>query len=244
MSQAEIPPEILHYLKSIKAKRAQTVITHILEHGYITTAELSDLYGYRHPPRAARDVREYGIPLETFNIKAEDGRTIGAYRFGDLSQLRPLGGRRNFPKAFKQNLIEKYGAVCAISGEILDENQLQIDHCIPYEISGDDAEERQTDDYMLLSPAANRQKSWACEHCHNWAQLKDPQICQTCYWAYPEKYEHVAMQPMRRVDIVWSGAEEIQNYEQLQEAAAQSNLTLQAYIKILIREWFKQNREG
>ena len=48
------------------AKRPRTVIGHILQHGFITSEELHSIYGYDHPPRAARDVREYGIPLETF----------------------------------------------------------------------------------------------------------------------------------------------------------------------------------
>ena len=54
----ELPKEFLDRLKAVTAKRAKTVIDHILKHGYITTEQLSDEYGYDHPPRAARDVRE------------------------------------------------------------------------------------------------------------------------------------------------------------------------------------------
>ena len=43
-------------LRSITAKRPKTVIDHILEHGFVTTEDLSQLYGYDHAPRAARDV--------------------------------------------------------------------------------------------------------------------------------------------------------------------------------------------
>lgn len=35
-------------------KRPKAVIDHILKHGLITTDELKPLYGYNHPPRAAR----------------------------------------------------------------------------------------------------------------------------------------------------------------------------------------------
>ena len=38
---------------------------------------------------------------------------------------------------------------------------------------------------MLLSPSANREKSWVCEHCDNWNK-KDISMCKTCYYAYPE----------------------------------------------------------
>jgi len=37
----EVSPEFRAYIESITAKRAKTVLTHILEHGYITTDELN-----------------------------------------------------------------------------------------------------------------------------------------------------------------------------------------------------------
>jgi len=80
----KIPQDILEILQAVTAKRAKTVIGHIIDHGHITTEELKEQYGYNHPPRAARDVREQGIPLETFNVKDSTGRAIGAYRFGNL----------------------------------------------------------------------------------------------------------------------------------------------------------------
>ena len=56
---SEYSKEFLDLLESVTAKRPRTVIQHILQHGYITSQELKDLYGYNHPPRAIRDVREY-----------------------------------------------------------------------------------------------------------------------------------------------------------------------------------------
>jgi len=98
----EYPKEFLEYVKSIKNKRAKIVIDHILEHGFITTGDLENTYGYSHPPRAARDVREAGIPLETFTVKSEHGKSIAAYRFGDLLQLKTnrVAGRTLFSKEF------------------------------------------------------------------------------------------------------------------------------------------------
>jgi len=87
MTSAEIPKRILAILKKVKNKRAKIVIEHILQHGQVTTEDL-ERYGYKHPPRAARDVRELGIPLQTFRVSAADGRSIAAYRFGDLTQVR------------------------------------------------------------------------------------------------------------------------------------------------------------
>jgi len=59
----DYPKEFLDLINGVEAKRPRTVIQHILKHGHITSQELKDLYGYNHPPRAVRDVREHGIPL-------------------------------------------------------------------------------------------------------------------------------------------------------------------------------------
>jgi len=89
------PKEFLDLCKTVTAKRPKTVIDHILKHGHITTEELKEKYGYNHPPRAVRDAREHGIPLETFRVTGSDGRKIAAYRFGDVSKkrFRKLSGR-------------------------------------------------------------------------------------------------------------------------------------------------------
>jgi hypothetical protein len=68
MTKQSLPPEFLKRLRAVKNKRPRTVIRHIIRRGYITTEELKAKYGYDHPPRAARDVRDEGIPLETFRV--------------------------------------------------------------------------------------------------------------------------------------------------------------------------------
>jgi hypothetical protein len=92
--------KIRRLLAAITNKRARIVIEHILEHGFITTEDLEKKYGYNHPPRAARDVREAGIPLETYRVQSSDGRSIAAYKFGNPSDIRQqrLQGRITFPK--------------------------------------------------------------------------------------------------------------------------------------------------
>lgn len=150
----------------------KSLIDHILKYGFITTEELKNKYGYNHPPRAARDVREQGIPLETFRVQADDdGRSIGAYRFGYPKKARfsKLSGRTAFAKELKATLIETEGAKCAIYLEEFSERDLQIDHRVSFEVAGDDADNMyDPGDYMLLSGSANRAKSWSCEHCANW----------------------------------------------------------------------------
>ena len=80
---SKYPKKFLDLLESVTAKRPKTVIQHILQHGYVTSEELKNTYGYNHPPRAVRDVREYGIPLVTYRVTGSDGRKIAAYKFGN-----------------------------------------------------------------------------------------------------------------------------------------------------------------
>ena len=68
--------EILEKLNSITDKRPATVIQHILKYGFITTEELENKYGYKHAPRAARDVRERGVNLVTYNVKSSEGKEL------------------------------------------------------------------------------------------------------------------------------------------------------------------------
>ncbi len=84
----ELPDDFIKLCQSVTAKRPKAVINHILQYGFVTTEELQQTYGYNHPPRAARDVRELGIPLETFRVTGSDGRKIAAYRFGDINKAR------------------------------------------------------------------------------------------------------------------------------------------------------------
>ena len=218
----EYPKEFLDLLQSVKAKRPQTVIKHILEHGFITSEELKNTYGYNHPPRAVRDVREHGIPIITYRVTGTDGRKIAAYKFGDptdiQNNLSKAAGRTVLSKALKQALIDKYGSKCFIYLETMDKEVLQVDHRIPYEIGGEH-DEKDIDYYMLLSPSANRAKSWTCEHCGNW-QKKDSSFCLRCFWAYPENYDHIAGKFEKIISLVFTD-DEIDDYYKLIELSGE-----------------------
>jgi hypothetical protein len=235
--KSRLPQSFVKKCQSVTAKRARTVIDHILKHGFITTEELKEQYGYNHPPRAARDVREQGIPLETYRVVGSDGRRIAAYRFGNPAGARKrLTGRTAFSRRLKVALIKSYGCKCSIYLDQFDEANLQIDHRIPFEIRGDSAyTESNQNDYMLLSASANRAKSWSCEHCVNWRELKDEAICRSCYWAFPEDYQHVAMRQVRRADIVWQG-NEVEVYTRLKKKTEQLQKTIPQYVKEIIEK--------
>ena len=232
--------EFLDLLHSVTAKRPKTVIDHILKYGFITTEDLKEKYGYNHPPRAVRDVKEYGIPVEMYRVEGSDGRKIAAYKFGTFSpeMLYRISGRTALSKRIKEELIAIYGAKCFIYNEIMDENELQIDHRVPFEVGGDFVAEQEPEYYMLLSPSANRLKSWACEKCENWNNKKNKNIYLTCYWAYPDNYEHIAMAQIRRLDIIFKG-NEISVYDALKEQAANENKEIQEIVKKLIEKNMK-----
>src|SRR5216684_6320626 len=109
--ESELPQDFVDWLKTIKAKRARTVIDHILRKGQITTEELKEEYGYTHPPRALQDVKDQGIILEKYNVKDRNGRTIAAYRFSPPYRVQESkkGGRRAFSKVLKRKLVVEQG---------------------------------------------------------------------------------------------------------------------------------------
>ncbi len=113
---------------------------------------------------------------------------------------------------------------------------LQIDHRVPYEVIGDLAVgERETKAFMLLCGSCNRAKSWSCEHCVNWLELKNPELCLTCYWASPESYKHIALRDVRRLDVIWT-EQEVQHYEKMKRLADQLNAALPEYVKAVLRK--------
>ena len=244
MSKKGLTEDFRKLLDSVEHKRPRTVIDHILKHGQITTEDLKDIYGYNHPPRAIRDVKEHGIPVETFRVTGSDGRSIAAYRFGNPADVRAtkLSGRTAFSSKMRAALIERYGARCNIYLEAFPEKDLQIDHRIPFEIAGEDELlASDTSEYMLLCASANRAKSWSCEHCENW-KLKDAKICSSCYWAYPEAYTHVAMQDIRRLDIMWAD-DEVADYDRLRQQAASQKEEVPEYVKRVLRIHFSKTTD-
>lgn len=233
--------KFLAHIKSITHKRAKIVIDHILQYGFITTEDLEATYGYSHPPRAARDVREAGVPLETFKVKSKSGKSIAAYKFGDVTnlQLNRVAGRRVFPKDFKSKLYEVVKRTCSICNGKLEERYLQVDHRVPYEVGGDTADTRNIEDFMLLCGSCNRTKSWSCEHCDNWQKDKKPTICMQCYWGSPTDYKHIALKEIRRLDLHWTD-DEVKYYDAIKLIAEQNKMELPDFVKTVLADKAKK----
>lgn len=238
-----MPKAFLQKVKSVTAKRPKTVISHILKYGFVTTEQLSELYGYDHAPRAARDVRELGIPLETYRIEGKNGRKIAAYCFGDPSKVRhdKIGGRKAWPKEFKGQLIPLHGEKCVVCFTPYEARYLQIDHRIPYEVGGDPKGEPDIAEYMLVCGSCNRAKSWSCEHCKNWKTDHLVEVCKTCYWASPEDYKHVSLRLIRRLDVTWT-ENEVPEYDRLLKLSKYAKKDLPDFVKECLRRVSEQDQ--
>ena len=240
----DIPADFKEVLDAVTNKRARFVIDTILNKGFCSTEDLKT-GGYEHAPRAARDVRELGIPLDTFKIKDSSGKTIAAYKFGDweaakkTNQLLKVSGRTQITEKLKNALIDRYGSKCHLYGEEYPARLLQPDHRVPYEIGGDPIDMLNTDYFMLLSPSANRDKSWACEHCLNWTE-KNIDMCKTCYYAYPEEYQHIAGVREKQLNLVFN-SEDIDLFNEIVEEANLHNTSYQSVVKRMIKYYQKIN---
>jgi len=234
-NESTYPKEFLDHIYSIKNKRAKIVIDHIMQYGFITTEDLENIYGYSHPPRAARDVREVGVPLETFKVKSKEGKSIAAYKLGDIAEFQAnrIRGRIRFSKKFKKTLYKACYGKCAVCNGKFAESYLQVDHKIPYEVGGNISSEQGPDYFMLLCNSCNRAKSWSCEHCDNQKTNKSPYVCLKCYWGNPTDYNHIALKEIRRLDLQWEWNEVI-CYDTAKLIAKENGLELPDFVKQII----------
>jgi len=234
-----ISKEFYEKLNSVSGKRARFVIDTIMKKGNCSTEDLKDA-GYEHAPRAKRDVVEAGIPINTGRGKDRDGRRMAIYSFGNWEEykqenvLSKTKGRNNLSGELKKKLLNKYGNKCALYNEFYDESLLQIDHRVPYEIGGDPEDMMDLSKFMLLSPSANRAKSWACEHCDNWI-VKKIAICETCYYAHPENYEHIAEKQERCIDVLFRGDDEISLYNKIKKKSLEDKTSIQEAFKSILK---------
>jgi hypothetical protein len=240
---AFVDPKLLKLIESITAKRPRTVLDHILKHGQVTTEELKRLHGYSHPPRAARDVRECGIPLKTTSMPGPDGRPMAVYTIDEsaATEAAKTGGRRAVPKMLREAIVKRDGGRCALCGGKFPARALQADHRIPYEIAGDTATP-DLPDFMLVCGSCNRAKSWSCEQCPNWIR-KERETCVSCLWASPRSYAHVAMEPRRRLDIVWED-DEVTEYDRVAAQAKDQDRDVRDIVKAIIRRSLRGDSKG
>lgn len=227
MSDVDYSEEFVAWLKGLSlSKRAAQARDILLERGTVTTAELNRL-GYDHPPRAIGDLKDAGVTVVTEMVQIE-GRRMAQYTlidtFGSNEKIR-----RQLPKKFRDGLYRQFDYRCAICGGEYSSRELQTDHRIPFRIAGD-PEDLDTRYFMPLCGSDNRAKSWTCERCTNW-KMKDPAMCEQCYWANPEEYSHIAGVEERRLAFVVRG-DEVKTFDRLVEAARDAGKTPGEWVAI------------
>jgi hypothetical protein len=217
--------KLLARIAQVTNKRARFVLDTIVTKGVVTNEDIQKA-GYNHPPRAARDVRELGFTLTTTRVGDSKGRSIAAYTLAKQQIASFKSGRDALPKKTRDALIASAGSRCRLCGA---EMNLQLDHKIPYEVAGE-REGSAGKAFQVLCGSCNRKKSWSCEHCENWLVFKVVETCQTCYWASPSEYIHVAMRPERRQELVWVGPA-VSGFDALRRKADASRMSMADYIK-------------
>lgn len=192
----------------IASKRARAVAQLILDQGSCTTSDLESL-GYKHAPRAVRDLRDAGIDVGKHMESYVDSATGSKKRRARyvIEGVRP--GSRSRRTITKQTILEvKQPGRCEICRAT---PPLQVDHRIPFDIGGE-SYPHVVAELMPLCPSCNRAKSWECENCDN-RQIGDKAICATCFWASPNKYTHVATRELREIRVVLYEPDDIRRYD-------------------------------
>lgn len=228
------------YLSAKPNSRAAKAIREMLSRGVVTTDDLAAL-GYNHPPRAIQDVKDATLPVIQKIVLRQDGKRMASYRFPTASEAvagRAFGGGRlNITPAFRRELMQHYGEADTITGAKLPRIMLTVDHRVPFQVGGDAGlESGDVTQFMLLDRSMQRVKAWACQHCPNVTEgLLNPEICKRCFWAFPESYDHVATQSIRRTDVVWQG-DDVPLHDRLRERAQKQGVTVADLLRDLARQ--------
>lgn len=234
MVQDAVKAKALDFIARNPGARATKVLKAMLGKGSITTEELLAL-GYKHAPRARMDVVDNGFPVKTTMVKGADGKRMASYSLLSETELREAqNGRSIIPKVFKTKLIAHYGEYDHITGWQVTARALQVDHRIPYQVGGDEGlESEDVSAFMLLTGSTQRAKSFSCERCPNFLELKETSICGRCYWASPESYDHIGMQQVRQLQLVWHG-EEAATFDRIKEKLTAEGCTVEEAAKALL----------
>ncbi len=217
-------------------QRARIVLNRILDHGDCSTEWLQE-QGYDHAPRAAQDLKDAGVPLKSHkkDTNSKTGNRMSSYYLPDRKPSEVKAGRKQPPKKFKKDLIKKYGQKDQFTGQETAGHELTMDHRTPYDVGGD-PDIFDVKDWMLLGASSQQRKKHACSNCENQKTIKDPAICRRCYWAYPEDFDHVAMENLRRIDVEFRGSD-VDKYNQLEQYANRMELSIGDAIRFLISEF-------
>jgi hypothetical protein len=197
--------EFVHAILGPLSKRARYVRDLILRYGFTTTEQVKE----RYDPMAIRDLEERGITLTRRTVRGDNKRVTTRYTFDPSSFKQWRESRLSLPSKFREQLLHSHDYKCSICRAIYDKKVLEADHCVPYQIVGNDlvrAEGLQA--LQPACPSCNTDKHKVCALCANMSE-KDVNVCRSCYWASPSSYTHIATKSERRLVLVARTPEQI-----------------------------------
>ncbi len=219
--------------------RAQKMLRWLLEHGSISTYDIEKLE-YGHPPRVAQDLKDAGIIIKRiWGQHPETGNRMGIYVLGAEAPItkNTFSGRKALSRNLENQIYEHYGIRCNMDAFEHGKRALQADHRIPYLVGGD-PDRFDVSDWQLLCGSHQQRKKHECENCDN-MKIKEVEICNGCFWAFPENYSHVAMKPLRRIDTSW-GQEDMDTFNRLKGFPEEKGIDLTEAIRRIVRKYFEE----
>jgi hypothetical protein len=200
-------------LSSSMGKSARFVRNLLLRQGYTTTAQVRVQYD----PVAIFDLSRLGVPLKSERIR-ENGRGSKRYMLDPEAFSQKVERRDFLTPAGRKRLCSMYSNKCAICGYFSSYYILQVDHRVPFSLVGNSLMRSEGfASLQPLCPSCNSAKENACTDCV--ISTKDFECCRTCYWAYPNKYEHIATRIEQRLTLV---AENLEGFKVLSELKSEA----------------------
>jgi Helix-turn-helix domain len=109
-ARTAVSVEMRERISRVTTQRARRLLELIMEHGEVTTEELTEQYGYNHPPRAKRDAMDLGFQILSRRVPSKDGtRSISAYSLDfsvpEPDQMRTPGTQKVRPSRWIPSLL-------------------------------------------------------------------------------------------------------------------------------------------
>ena len=163
---------------------------------------------------------------------AVERRDKGGIREYRLTSLTP--GEKK-ARAFKtpsgkalHKLYERDSFTCRICGAKMSGPNLRPDHRVPAQFGGSPENfigEEWMQQFQALCAVCNYEKREACKRCPNWI-ARNIETCNSCYWASPDNYDHMATEAKTASDILkWSRAQ-LAFRERIRELSRKKGMSL------------------
>ncbi len=206
--------EVLSFITSPeRSPRERSTLALCLEQGFVTK---QDCYGMGFDPVVTRDLTKHGLVF--YSQRGQILLDLGASNAS-------LGGFSTLPSRQRDALLADAHFTCVFCRKQYERKFLTADHRVPHRVAGNsltDAEGLQA--YQVACYPCNNRKQQGCRACTNQQTTKDIAKCRTCYWAYPDKYEHIAGKHERRLTLVARTPEEMLVLDEVQKFAAARGL--------------------